>query len=74
MSEVKLQRKLVLEFLEPQYCKITTCSTAVVEFIKDQKTPGGMLDITLKDRNDVSLQINLLFEYTRGFVLVKEYA
>lgn len=43
VDEVKEHRKVNLEFLEPQYQRIMAASTALCEFIKDQKTPRGIL-------------------------------
>jgi len=40
--DFKVQRKITLDYLESQYQRITAACLAVTDFVKSQKTPGGI--------------------------------
>ena len=70
----KVERAAVTEYLEPQFQRISAAASAVVEFVKEQKYGGGILDcyqdaLDLDDENatNCATAMMLLEEYDAAF-------
>lgn len=72
LKKFKTARKKVLEYLEPQYLRVVTASTNMVEYIKSQKRSGRLFD-TEYGREDFRGYKNVK-EQAEGMLLLQDYA
>jgi hypothetical protein len=71
LKKFKAARKEVLEYLEPQYLRVVTASTNMVEYIKSQKRSGRLFD-TEYGREDFRGYKNVK-EQAEGMLLLQDY-
>ena len=67
----KTQRKIVLEYLEPQYRRIITTATILTEFIKAEKTNLGLFDANHHSPNSWEVEQQ---RFAEAVLLIEDFA
>lgn len=70
VATFKVQRTSVLEYLEPQYQRMSSASTNILQFVKAEKTSGGLFDCDIKARVDYSKH---KWKFVEALLLLEDY-